>query len=181
MRIPTAVASVASVVLAAVGVSACSPVIRPVLALTRQDGVLTALVYSCGSSSSVSVLNFPQPVAPASDAPLTVGTSTPSPTPTQPTYRVWSIASDDDFEGVREVALLAQPPEGWHARNQGAPVEAWEPLETYEVSARDSYDLRLSGREAGSVPTGDVLVANGYGDQAVMTRAAFEAQAEESC
>lgn len=57
MRIPITVAAAASAALVTGGLTACSPVIRPVLGVTWRDGLLTALVYGCGDPSAVTVLD----------------------------------------------------------------------------------------------------------------------------
>ena len=189
MRIPTAVAAAASAALVGCGLSACSPVIRPVLGVTSRDGVPTALVYGCDDPSSLSVMALPQPGPTRSDAgipgPLTVQTPA-SPSPSGPRFRYCGIRSAGDVSGAQEIVLLAPPPAGWRTQSPAAdvdhaPLTTWEPQDEYDVHARDAYELRLTGRDLAAAPAGDVLVATGYGSPAVMSRAAFEAQARESC
>lgn len=157
----------------------------PVVAITLQDGVPTALVFGCGEPSSVFVgaVTTPAYLAPTR-TPTSTPTSTPTPTPvsTRPGLPSWSVRSEADVHGLHEITLLGQPPPGWTVSPPlTPPLLGFEPGHDYRLSARSSYEVEFTWQRIADLDPGNVLTATGRNAMVGMTRPQFAAQAEDSC
>lgn len=184
-------AAVAAGVLAVDTLTACSPADEPVVALAVQGGRPVAVLVTCGGSfGSVSVYENERPTPTA-----TPGSGEPNGTPAMDQHVSWGVHGNPTTEIV-EVELLGAPPRGW-TTDEPAVVIGLPTPGAFEVVALEQlrpgvrYGLGGSGRRQAvtvdfttadfdRIGPGQVLAPDDD-DTVLMSRAAFEENARESC